>query len=96
MNRANILIGRRRYEQRVAIEMKSLACAPPGRNLEGSVDLETASVPAVADVADEPRRNGRLLPVKRAGACTAEVRGSNPLRSTTKSAQIDVISFATE
>jgi hypothetical protein len=25
--------------------------------------------------------NGRLLPVKRAGACTAEVRGSNPLRS---------------
>jgi hypothetical protein len=38
--------------------------------------------PAVADVADEPPRNGRLLPVKRAGACTAEVRGSNPLRST--------------
>jgi hypothetical protein len=34
--------------------------------------------PAVADVADEPPRNGRLLPVKRAGACTAEVRGSNP------------------
>ena len=32
--------------------------------------------PAVADVADEPPRNGRLLPVKRAGACTAEVRGS--------------------
>jgi hypothetical protein len=29
--------------------------------------------PAVADVADEPPRNGRLLPVKRAGACTAEV-----------------------
>jgi hypothetical protein len=34
--------------------------------------------PAVADVADEPPRNGRLLPVKRVGACTAEVRGSNP------------------
>ena len=33
-------------------------------------------------VADEPPRNGRLLPVKRAGACTAEVRGSNPLSST--------------
>ena len=31
--------------------------------------------PALA-VADEPPRNGRLLPVKRAGACTAEVRGS--------------------
>ncbi|HZZ23613.1 MAG TPA: hypothetical protein VFE60_14040 [Roseiarcus sp.] len=46
--------------------------------------------PAVADVADEPPRNGRLLPVKRAGACTAEVRGSNPLSS----AQIDVISYA--
>ena len=44
--------------------------------------------PAVADVADEPPRNGRLLPVKRAGACTAEVRGSNPLRSTRKSARI--------
>jgi len=38
--------------------------------------------PAVADVADEPPRNGRLLPVKRAGACTAEVSGSNPLSST--------------
>jgi hypothetical protein len=38
--------------------------------------------PAVADVADEPPRNGRLLPVKRAGACTAGVRGSNPLSST--------------
>ena len=36
--------------------------------------------PAVADVADEPPRNGRLLPVKRPGARTAEVRGSNPLR----------------
>jgi hypothetical protein len=34
--------------------------------------------PPVADVADEPPRNGRLLPVKRAGTCTAEVRGSNP------------------
>ena len=33
--------------------------------------------PAAAHVADEPPRNGRLLPVKRAGACTAEVRGSN-------------------
>jgi hypothetical protein len=43
--------------------------------------------PAVADVADEPPRNGRLLPVKRAGACTAEVRGSNPLRSTIQSAK---------
>ena len=31
---------------------------------------------AVADVADEPPRNGRLLPVKRVGAGTAEVRGS--------------------
>ena len=41
--------------------------------------------PAVADVADEPPRNGRLLPVKRAGVCTAEVRGSNPLSSTRKS-----------
>jgi hypothetical protein len=40
--------------------------------------------PAVADVADEPPRNGRLLPVKRAGACTAEVRGSNPLSSTSQ------------
>jgi hypothetical protein len=29
----------------------------------------------------------------RAGACTAEVRGSNPLRSTRWSAQIDVISY---
>ena len=37
-----------------------------------------------------------LLPVKRAGACTAEVRGSNPLRSTRKSAQIDVISKSAE
>ena len=52
--------------------------------------------PAVADVADEPPRNGRLLPVKRAGACTAEVRGSNPLSSTRKSAQIDVISKSAE
>jgi DNA methylase len=40
------------------------------------------SAPAVADVADEPQWNGRLLPVKRAGACTAEVGGSNPLSST--------------
>jgi hypothetical protein len=39
-----------------------------------------------------PTKNGRLLPVERAGACTAEVRGSNPFRSTRKSAQIDVIS----
>ena len=37
----------------------------------------------------------RLLLVKRAGPCTAEVRGSNPLRSTRESAQIDVISFST-
>jgi hypothetical protein len=48
--------------------------------------------PAVADVADEPPRNGRLLPVKRAGTCTAEVRGSNPLSSTRKSTQIDMVS----
>ena len=33
--------------------------------------------PAVADFADEERE---LLPVKRARASTAEVRGSNPLR----------------
>jgi hypothetical protein len=45
-----------------------------------------------ADVADEPPRNGRLLPVKRTAASTAEVRGSNPLRSTRKSAQTDVTS----
>jgi hypothetical protein len=32
-----------------------------------------------AGVADEPPRNRRLLPVTRAGAYTAEVRGSNPL-----------------
>ena len=50
--------------------------------------------PALA-VADEPPRNGRLLPVKRAGARTAEVRGSNPLRSTRKSGRSDVISYAT-
>jgi hypothetical protein len=36
---------------------------------------------AVADVADEPPRNGRLLPVKRVGAGTAKVRGSNPART---------------
>jgi hypothetical protein len=30
--------------------------------------------PAVADVADEPPRTGRLLPVKRAGACTRKSR----------------------
>jgi hypothetical protein len=29
-----------------------------------------------------PTRNARLIPVKRAGACTAEIRGSNPLSST--------------
>jgi hypothetical protein len=39
------------------------------------------AAPAVAEVADKPSRSGRLLPVKRAGACTAEVGGSNPLRS---------------
>jgi hypothetical protein len=50
--------------------------------------------PAVADVADEPPRNGRLLPVKRAGACTAEVRGSNPLSSTKKSWSAAVVSRA--
>ena len=33
--------------------------------------------------------------VKRVGARTAEVRGSNPLSSTRKSAQTDVISYAT-
>jgi hypothetical protein len=43
-------------------------------------------------VADEPRRNGRRLPVKRAGACTAEVRGSNPLRSTIQSWQTALVS----
>ena len=48
-----------------------------------------------ADVANDPPRNGRLLPVKRADACTAEVRGSNPLSSTRKSAQIDLISYGT-
>jgi hypothetical protein len=37
--------------------------------------------PAVADFADEPPRNGRLLPVKRVGAGTAKVRGSNPART---------------
>ena len=42
---------------------------------------------AAADVADEPPRNGRLLPVKRVGAGTAKVRGSNPLSSTRKSAR---------
>ena len=44
--------------------------------------LRTPMALAVADVADEPPRNGRLLPVKRVGAGTAEVRGSNPLSST--------------
>jgi hypothetical protein len=48
--------------------------------------------PAVADVADEPLRNGRPLPVKRADACTAEVRGSNPLSSTRKSWQTALVS----
>jgi hypothetical protein len=38
--------------------------------------------PAVTDVTDEPPRNGTVLPVKRAGACTPE-------------AQIDVISYGT-
>ena len=38
--------------------------------------LRTPMALAVADVADEPPRNGRLLPVKRVGAGTAEVRGS--------------------
>ena len=52
--------------------------------------------PAVADVADEPPRNGRLLPVKRAGACTAEVRGSNPLGSTIQSRQTDLVSRVTK
>ena len=42
---------------------------------------------AVADVADEPRRNGRPLPVKRARASTAEIRGSNPVSSARKSAR---------
>jgi hypothetical protein len=44
--------------------------------------------PAVADVATNRRGTGG----KRAGACAAEVRGSNPLRSTGKSAQTDVTS----
>ena len=38
--------------------------------------LRTPMALAAADVADEPPRNGRLLPVKRVGAGTAEVRGS--------------------
>jgi hypothetical protein len=38
--------------------------------------LRTPMALAVADVADEPPRNGRLLPVKRVGAGTAKVRGS--------------------
>jgi hypothetical protein len=41
------------------------------------------------------RRFGSGAAVKGVGAYTAEVRGSNPLRSTRKSAQIDVISCAT-
>ena len=41
------------------------------------------------------RHGATYSAVKRAGACTAEVRGSNPLSSTRKSAQIDVISYAT-
>jgi hypothetical protein len=49
--------------------------------------LRTPMALAAADVADEPPRNGRLLPVKRVGAGTAKVRGSNPLSSTRKSAR---------
>jgi hypothetical protein len=40
--------------------------------------------PAVADGADEPPRNGG----KRVRAWTAEIRGSNPLRSTSSTAWI--------
>jgi hypothetical protein len=46
--------------------------------------LRTPMALAVADVADEPPTSGRLLPVKRVGAGTAEVRGSNPLSSTSQ------------
>jgi hypothetical protein len=35
--------------------------------------------PAVADVADEPPRNRRLLPVKRAGASTVKRRADSGL-----------------
>ena len=41
------------------------------------------------------RRFGSGAAVKGAGAYTAEVRGSNPLRSTRKSPQAGVISYAT-
>jgi hypothetical protein len=53
----------------------------PGRRPRRLSHRRLRPPPAVADVADEPPRNGRLLPVKRAGACTAEVRGSNPCAS---------------
>src|SRR5271163_2778170 len=43
----------------------------------------------------KPCRTGSGTAVRRAGACLAEVRGSNPLSSTRKSAQIDVISYGT-
>jgi hypothetical protein len=44
----------------------------------------------------KPRRTGNGGAVKRAGARTAEVRGSNPLSSTKESAQIGVISWFAE
>jgi NAD(P)-dependent dehydrogenase (short-subunit alcohol dehydrogenase family) len=52
--------------------------------MRGPTCVGLKPTPAVADVADEPLRNRRLLPVKRADGCTAEVGGSNPLRSTRK------------
>jgi hypothetical protein len=42
------------------------------------------------------RRFGSGGAVKGVGAYTAEVRGSNPLNSTKKSAQIDMISWSAE
>ena len=50
-------------------------------------DLKPA--PAVLTL---PTRNGRLLPVKCAGASTAEVRGSIPLSSTRTSVETTVVS----
>jgi hypothetical protein len=73
----------RRFEaatgnQAVLVETGETFEAPATPGAGTGVGLRPA--PAVADVADEPPTNGRLLPVKRAGACAAEVRGSNPLR----------------
>jgi hypothetical protein len=62
------------------------ADAPPG---EPAVLVRGRQDVRGAGVADETPRNRRLLPVKRAGACTTEVRGSNPLSSTRKAGQSD-------